>query len=702
MSRRSLSDRTTTQTFGEDGENPENTDADVNEMVEGLINSLEDEKRSSRVLVEDVYSYSPSPGFADDPDELLGAADYNNHLRRATGSTHNRRKCLLRTVIVITFMSLVALASLLIAYSAKSSTSSASSTTSTSSSPPATASSIPIPPDDIFIWCSQGHMISEGNSDTCQQVCQLAACCFDEERSCFSQGKEICAQYTVCLALQSLPPFNSSTSTVETDTASTVETDSAGAASNQTTTSIPEPFVPQKLGRAPIEKLSATCNSTAALDACSETCSPALCCFDSDVQKNCYSHSNNFATCNAYSKYCYVLGGQFSGQTPVDSNAVDQISNESQYYYYNETINDLNQTNQTNYPTTLMQPPDQLESDCFELSQMPEGGEADAFNICRNTCTDGYCCFSEGDDNCRANNPDVCAKYDICVFAGIVFTPSSSIPNPPSNISDICSPQSVQDPNAYSVCEKICNFANCCFAESELCINVDKTQCGSYQSCLNLQEMNSEPGDIPLNNATTPNSTDAGSLTTESEGVLVNATTDLTPNSTDAGSLTTGSEGVLVNATTDLTPNSTVPEGLDNTTTEVPLEAPQENLAIICELALTQPFTPNLDECQNACGKSSCCVDLVAESNCYGLYPEICQLFSPCKSINPAYSNFTSSEPTTPLSPPPEDLTTRCTGIADQVCQRIVLVWFCLIYLLKKALFDVFMTFFHTFLVPNY
>lgn len=370
MSTRSLSGRTTTQAFGDDGEHPENTDTDVNEMVEGLINSLEDEKRSSRVLVADVYSYSPSPGFADSPDQLLGAADYNNHLRRARGSTRNRRKCLVRTVIVITFMSLVVLASLLIAYSAKSSTSSASSTTATSSSPPATASSIPTPPDDISTWCSQGYMISQGNSDTCQRVCQLAACCFDEERSCFSQGKEICAQYTVCLALQSLPPFNSSTSTTETDTAATAETDSANATSsyyyyNETTTSIPEPFVPQKLGRAPIDKLSATCNSTATLDACSETCSPALCCFDPDVQKNCYSHSNNFATCNAYAKYCYVLGGQYSGQNPLDSNAADQISNENPFS--NETINNLNLTSN---PTTLMQPPDQLESDCFKLSQM--------------------------------------------------------------------------------------------------------------------------------------------------------------------------------------------------------------------------------------------------------------------------------------------------------------------------------------------
>lgn len=78
------------------------------------------------------------------------------------------------------------------------------------------------------------------------------------------------------------------------------------------------------------------------------------------------------------------------------------------------------------------------------LDAQPEGGEADELNLCRNTCTDGYCCFSDGVDSCRANNPDVCAKYDICVFAGIVFMSTSSIPNPPSNISDICSPQSVQ------------------------------------------------------------------------------------------------------------------------------------------------------------------------------------------------------------------------------------------------------------------
>lgn len=307
MSSRSILGMTSTQSFGNDDKD----DMDVNEMVEGLIHSMDgpQTKTSSLVaVVDDEYSYMPASSrlmSSDEPSQLLQVAARAQH----------RRKWLFRGVLLLGLISSLTVLALLITKAML--TASDSATTSMSSSTTTSSYYVPKPPDDISTWCSAEYMASlGGSSTTCQRVCNLAACCFtgDAETSCSTQYAETCALYSVCIgAVNSTASPNNQDS--NTDSSSTPTTNVASSR--------------QKLGPAPIGELTEYCQTATSLDACTSYCSLAICCFDPVKEQNCYTYSNNHIACTSYSKFCSILGPPYGNSQPSTSTMDTTITSSS-------------------------------------------------------------------------------------------------------------------------------------------------------------------------------------------------------------------------------------------------------------------------------------------------------------------------------------------------------------------------------------
>jgi hypothetical protein len=158
---------TSTQSFGEDDKD----DMDVNEMVEGLIHSLEGPqtaKRSSLAVVDDEYSYTPASTrltLSDDPNQLLQVAEFNSHSTSKgdkVASAQYRRKWLWRGFLLLCLISSITVLALLVAKATHNASDASTTASMSSSSSSATTSSlyVPKPPDDISTWCSTIYCFS--------------------------------------------------------------------------------------------------------------------------------------------------------------------------------------------------------------------------------------------------------------------------------------------------------------------------------------------------------------------------------------------------------------------------------------------------------------------------------------------------------------------------------------------------------------
>jgi hypothetical protein len=79
-----------------------------------------------------------------------------------------------------------------------------------------------------------------------------------------------------------------------------------------------------------------------------------------------------------------------------------------------------------------------MEGGHLSYPMVEHGAKDQSINICSKTCREAYCCFAVGADNCRANNLDICAMYDVCIFSGVSSRTSQSIPVAPEDISTHC------------------------------------------------------------------------------------------------------------------------------------------------------------------------------------------------------------------------------------------------------------------------
>lgn len=172
----------------------------------------------------------------------------------------------------------------------------------------------------------------------------------------------------------------------------------------------------------------------------------------------------------------------------------------------------------------------------------------------------------------------------------------------------------------------MCAYATCCFASSDSCIYVDKSPCNLYQSCSNLRQSAAYQEDsLPMKNPAIDPKTNA---TIESGWPQI--------------------AGLM-------------PEMSQHTPARFPgpmtVRVPEKNLSQLCD-----GQDSSRDKCQRACFYSACCIDPIAEKNCYNRSPDVCQMYSPCSVINAAYLNMTASSEQSIVPSPPSDLIALCAG----------------------------------------
>jgi len=110
--------------------------------------------------------------------------------------------------------------------------------------------------------------------------------------------------------------------------------------------------------------------------------------------------------------------------------------------------------------------PGPLAEYCSE-HQLAQGGET-----CRDLCKLVKCCYSDGDDNCLADNFDICMDYAPCqnLRDGI------NLPAAPLDLDRQCL---YQTPDCRQACEK----AQCCGDPNSLCLRQNFAACLTYAPC---------------------------------------------------------------------------------------------------------------------------------------------------------------------------------------------------------------------------
>ena len=203
----------------EDPEDPSDLKYDVEQEVQGLIDTMEETSsdRRSRVSnsmrVEEVEDQDirMTSRLVDNEDQLLAEANFRTAAERK--SYCFSRKCIWHLALSLVIATLIVVGALLIAGSNASNTSTPS---SQKSAPNITSnnkrSPISLPPDNLAELCSLSNIVTtpsdfeidiptvlpDSRTD-CEKACEPALCCYLEgTTSCFNDHPEACAAYMVC------------------------------------------------------------------------------------------------------------------------------------------------------------------------------------------------------------------------------------------------------------------------------------------------------------------------------------------------------------------------------------------------------------------------------------------------------------------------------------------------------------------------
>jgi len=355
------------------------------------------------------------------------------------------------------------------------------------------------PVDLANLKCSVHNLkFAEGVED-CGNICQTRSCCFADSKkmNCREDNEVWCNEFAACEHLLTAPDFGSGT----TDT-STSESDNVSTG-----------------GSAPTS-MQETCTDIASLDdttqyTCTQICQPATCCFYNDA--DCEKHID----CQFYS-FCenvtnFLGGGGGSGpnidhhsSSPSDvqiaCNDISTPSGLDQCYFHcsdyrccfkddfdpischargicnqYDPCEKLEGINDTHSKSTI--------DDLCSVPNLLIGG---GFDQCENVCAGKLCCFDESPGGC-STRPN-CVDYEACsILMGSFLLGKDASGGAIFDVNQICSTESIGDPEIEEMCETVCEKHSCCLNSS--CS--DGTDCSKFTACNNLPS-NKPPGSYPI------------------------------------------------------------------------------------------------------------------------------------------------------------------------------------------------------------
>jgi hypothetical protein len=438
---------------------------------------------------------------------------------------------------------------------------------------------LPLPPPDLDKICDPNIMKSSKEKITaCAVECEVALCCFAEENSCLQNETNTCLSYFSCQSLIDL-----------LDQISTV------------------PYPAQDIKKTCAES---SMSDRKARDKCAQKCSKGICCFS--PRDSCFV--KNVFQCLDYSPCTAVINlddGTFIGN---DSFLDSPPKNETEMDSGNETKVDI------------PPPPPNIAKVC--------AGDAleDEESMCFDICLKASCCAS-GEDNCYADNAEICDMYQPCL--DLMVSNSSSTGNlsnnhtedstelelmpPPKNLKAMCEPDKIfTSPD----CRLECHAAACCYDRRKSCLKEQTELCKLYSPCaLFYNGVNSTRHNSALKKACDPK---VFSKQQETCMELCSEGSCCYLDVSDKESCASNEKFCSHFLPCDVTLTSHIEEKVPQT---------KSKLSDMCDESVVSKDIKSREKCSRACAGWKCCfLEEKDENNCLS-DSSYCDAYSPCLSL---------------------------------------------------------------------
>lgn len=341
------------------------------------------------------------------------------------------------------------------------------------------------------------HSVSVFGPETCQDLCAIYECCFQEgpdnceaTKDCANAGAPCAIVFDQIGAL----------SPVEADVTfgDFLDAPASLPVPGASTPLVDPPANLNELCQVVVDGTVGTLSS-----ACQVACSPSSCCSDPDPSTNCFDEMKD--ECLKY-KACFIdpelsnlckasnletdegLSTCLSLCVPfqccfdkTSDSCMEEGTFECQKHIACEALTTLTEYGEyPQDPTIIM--PSEVDAAPVPLEDACSDGNPDGLGLCFQKCEEKLCCFDQdASNNCSKNKTEECEIYQACRAA-----------IPQNDLLSICSAENVQTLAGRDECSFACEPARCCTAlwHAEDC---PPEFCGRFGACFEMWSLEPAP-----------------------------------------------------------------------------------------------------------------------------------------------------------------------------------------------------------------
>ena len=321
------------------------------------------------------------------------------------------------------------------------------------------------------------------NYNTCSHICSQRSCCFNwgQEGNCYNNNENWCDEFHHCYNLNWVDVSKEETSALISEACSkmNVMTDEGRerclslcedhtCCFSQTDDNCYKQETEFCVGYESCRNLYISpkymteefcakdkISSTLGYSVCSVLCTGRSCCFqEKGSDKYCYDEFQSW--CDEFNS-CYNIDSITS--------VVNSYNSDTEGYIVNHVCR-----------------PDKLKTD-------------DGVKDCQDICSERYCCFESGRNNCYDDSTQWCDEFKACKNLDSLLSGTSSsnqeqqkVDQPQQDVDDLCSSANLSTSDGLQECKKACEVFACCFAKDEglNCFDDQSDSCNEYKACEKL------------------------------------------------------------------------------------------------------------------------------------------------------------------------------------------------------------------------
>eukprot|EP00566_Odontella_aurita_P004620 CAMPEP_0113578310 /NCGR_PEP_ID=MMETSP0015_2-20120614/29402_1 /TAXON_ID=2838 /ORGANISM="Odontella" /LENGTH=765 /DNA_ID=CAMNT_0000482085 /DNA_START=135 /DNA_END=2432 /DNA_ORIENTATION=- /assembly_acc=CAM_ASM_000160 len=484
--------------------------------------------------------------------------------------------------------------------------------------PTEAAVTLAAPPDYITSVCSPDMIALGRGRDKCEELCEVAVCCFVEETdkvSCIKNNEGVCEEYVAVCGNLDVENEKAGESGSGEGTADDAIKDEGGAIGPEGNDAA-EQVVGDAGSTADSGNVAETDDLKFAIDssckddvislaggeaACEALCGPGSCCFSGGGQ-SCESEWSN-VDCGEYAA-CAVI---FTSDSTAASGTAKEVTGD----------------NAANTETSKAE----VDSKCKGgATKTPAGLEQ-----CQNICEQASCCFAHGEEYCLNAGLDVnCVHFSACeilhrgeyddddddVDDTTAETPNEAVSDNAAEtetskeeVDSKCKGGATKTPEGLEQCQNICEQAACCFAHGPAyCLNAGlDVDCVHFSACdiLHRGEDDDDDDNDELDDGDPKSTTTTTTTTAESVAVDGSAADGGGGGSTNAG-------GDSASAGNTLPTKAQIDESCLQDLTDYDWKVTCEELCLPGKCCFDAP--------QSTCGEDQGGIDCALFSSCSRVY----------------------------------------------------------------------------------